>query len=249
VVATFQNYPRTGAVLFDLKMSYPDGHEQPYAMDPFIVMSGYDAFVESLTWRIHGVYVARADLYRQFPYDESCKFYSDDNTTRQHYLHADEVRTCSGEYHYLQHDGSATHAFSLQRFDYLKANMSMKRQLEQLGVGEEVLDVYENHRWLNVIDMYMIYHRNGRQLSHDEAHKALAAIREAWESIEMRRVRPGLKFKFGYAPMRPSMEKMERQVLEQGRRESGKGEGWCFLYWRLFRMEEELYFFLRALKD
>lgn len=65
----------------------------------------------------------------------------------------------------------------------------------------------------------------------------------------MRRLRARLKFKFGYAPMRPSMETLEKQVLMYGSQDLGKDKGWCSIYWRLFRIEENMYFFLRALKD
>ena len=50
-------------------------------MHPFIELSGYKAFVKSLTWEIHGLYIIKSSIHKLFTYDESCKYYSDDNTT------------------------------------------------------------------------------------------------------------------------------------------------------------------------
>lgn len=214
----FDEHPQTGAVLLRLRLCYPD-HEEDYPMRPFTVMSGRRAFELSLNWRIHGVYVVRADIHRRYPYDESCHAFSDDNTTRLHYLASDEVRTCQGIYYYRQRSTSVSHAVNLRRFDYLAANLSMKRQLLQLGVEDSLVDLYENHRWLNVVDMYMLWFQNRRNLPREEAAEALHLIRIAWQSIEPKRLKIRYKMKFGYIPFHAS--------------------------WALFRAEEEAYFGLR----
>ena len=84
-VAVFEHHPSAGAVLFEVSMDYDD-HSEYYAMPSYEKLSGEEAFRLSLTWQIHGVYMVRADIHRQYPYDETCKAYSDDNTTRLHYL-------------------------------------------------------------------------------------------------------------------------------------------------------------------
>ena len=89
---TFAQHPQTGCVLLRTIYSYQDGSWKPYPMEPFAAMPGEEAFVKSLTWKIHGIYVVRADIHRRFPYDESARAYSDDNTTRLHYLASTEVR-------------------------------------------------------------------------------------------------------------------------------------------------------------
>lgn len=134
-VSVFKNNEATDAVLFDVMMEY-DGRQEAYAMPDFKALTGPEAFRMSLSWTIHGLYMVRASIHRKWPYDETCRLYSDDNTTRIHYLASREVRRCRGIYHYRQHPASATHAVSVKRFDYLKAAESMKRQLEQMGVSE-----------------------------------------------------------------------------------------------------------------
>lgn len=209
----------TDAVLMDLRMVYAD-REESYPMKPFSRLTGYEAFLRSLTWQIHGVYGVRAAIHKQYPYDETCRSYSDDNTTRLHYLNSRFVRCCPGRYYYRQHAASSTHQVSVRRFDYLRANESMRRQLLEMGVADSVVGVYENHRWLNLVDVYMFYHVHGGELSLADRRYGLQELQRIWASIDRRALSKGTTTKFGYRPCR---------------------------WWWLFRLEEWLYFTLRGL--
>ncbi len=220
-VEVFRAYPKTGCVLFHTLYYYNRSRQEEFPMQTFGVLSGNEAFVLSLTWKIHGVYMVRADIHQQYPYDESAHAFSDDNTTRLHYLASQEVRLCTGTYFYRQRATSVSHQFSLRRFDYLLANLSMKRQLERLHVDNALLDLYENHRWLNVVDMYMLWFKHGQELSPDDGRKALKIIRDSWQTIESHRLTPILRHKFGYSPF------------------AG--------HWRWFVLQEQIYFGLRRL--
>ena len=112
----------TDCVLFDLVKVYPDGREEPYPMPEFATLTGQEAFRLSLTWQIHGLYGVRLPIHQQYPNDETCRAYSDDNTTRLHYLASRRVSRCTGRYYYRQHAASVTHAATVRRFDYLRAN-------------------------------------------------------------------------------------------------------------------------------
>lgn len=217
-VATFQEHPETDCVLFQV-VEVTGTNGRRYPLPAFESMSGAEAFEASLTWRLHGLYMVRAELHRRFPYDESSRAYSDDNTTRIHYLHARQVRTCEGVYFYLQHPASVTHRVSVRRFDYLRANESMLRQMRECGADERLLDIYENVRWLNVVDTYMFYFQHRGELDPDDRRYGLAEIKRVWKNIDLGRLTPRNRLKFGYAPLRP-----------------------C---WWLFRLEEETYFSLR----
>lgn len=217
-VATFEKYPGTDCVLFQV-VEVTGANNRRYPLPAFESMSGTEAFEASLTWQLHGLYMVRAELHRRFPYDESSRAYSDDNTTRIHYLHARQVRTCEGVYFYLQHPASVTHRVSVRRFDYLRANESMLRQMRECGADKRLLDIYENVRWLNVVDTYMFYFQHRGELAPDERRFGLAEIKRIWKSIDLGRLTKRNRLKFGYAPLRP-----------------------C---WWLFRLEEETYFSLR----
>ena len=209
----------TDCVLFRVVNVFGNGCEEEYAMPKFERMTGEEAFEASLTWKIHGVYMVRAAIHREYLYDETCRGYSDDNATRLHYMASREVRTCDGIYYYRQHAESTTHKIGLIHFDYLKANASMKLTLEQMNVGDRIIGIYEKVRWLNLIDEYMFFFIHRSRFSHDERRKALSMMRSAWMSINTSLIEKKLRRKYGYMPIRCS--------------------------WMLFRIQEETYFLLR----
>lgn len=221
VVNVFENNAKTDAVLFRVINCYEDNRMEEYPMPIFDVLKGEEAFEASLTWKIHGVYVVKASIHKEYPYDDTTKAYSDDNTTRLHYLRSREVRCSNGVYYYRQNPKSVTHAVNVRRFDYLRANCSMKKQLKQIGVSDRILDIYENVRWLNIIDVYMFYYKHREQLGHINSKHGLKEIKHYWKSIEIKRLSFRNRMKFGYIPFHFS--------------------------WTVFRIQEELYFFLKKI--
>lgn len=221
-VDVFEKNEKTDCVLFTLIKYFDDNQRKlKYDMDDDIQLSGQDAFIESLTWRIHGLYVIRTSLHKKFPFDESSRLYSDDNTTRIHFLNSREVRICQGIYFYRQHESSMTHHVSVRRFDYLLANESMKQQLISEHVTEKALNIFENHRWINVVGIYMFYYLHGGELSERDRLAGLSIIHHSWQGIETQRLNPSLKYKFGYIPFHA--------------------------HWHLFLIQENIYFFFRKL--
>lgn len=223
VVNVFTEHEQTDCVLMRFFLHY-EGNDsersEVYPMAPFEMLTGRQAFEYSLDWTIHGCYVARKSLYDRFPYDETCKSYSDDNTTRLHYIYSREVRQCDGTYYYRMHPDSVTHAITVRRFDVLRANESMKRQLSELNEDDSIMRRYENIRWLMLVDVYMFYHCHGHELPKADRQYGLTEMKRAWHNIDRRRIERHLYRKLGYCPM-PS--------------------------WTLFRLEEWLYFTLRGL--
>lgn len=211
--------PATDCVLFQVDLIKQDAVKR-YPMPPFSVLTGEEAFRLSLDWQIHGVYMVRAALHRRFPYDDTCRSYSDDNTTRLHYLHSREVRQCQGIYNYYQHPSSTSNGISVRQFDKLRASESMKKALVEAGVPDDVLRQWETTRMLVLADCYMFYHIYARRLSADERHHGLAEMRRAWQNIDTTLLNPQKTDKFGYRHMHS---------------------------WTLFRLQEWAYFTLRGL--
>lgn len=215
--------PLTDCVLFNVVLAYGEGEGKSsaaYQMRPFTVLTGREAFDASLDWSIHGIYIARKELYDRFPYDDTCRAYSDDNTTRLHYIISREVRCCQGIYFYRQHEGSVTHGATVRRFDHLKANESMKAQLLRLDLDGDVIRKYETIRWQVLIDTYMFYHCHGRELPKPQRRYGLGELRRIWKSIDKPLLDTSLTRKFGYRTMP------------------------C---WPLFRAQEWIYFTLRGI--
>lgn len=173
-----------------------------------ITLSGEEAFRLSLDWRIHGLYVVRTSLHKRYPYDTTCRLYSDDNTTRLHYLHSRKVVFCDGKYFYRQHKNSCTNSCSIKRFDYMEANLSMRRQLDNevkngnISHADEVLSLYETHRWCNLIGCYgyLLQHKNA--FSSAEKSLVMKRIQAVFQTIDASLIRTNVKYRPGYYPWR-----------------------------------------------
>jgi len=137
-----------------------------------------------------------------------------------HYLKSRKVAFCEGVYYYRQHTSSTTHNISVRRFDFLLANESMRRQLLSLGASEETLRCFETVRWLNLVGLYMFYYLHRHELSAADRQHGLSVMHHVWQTINLKQVSPSIKRKFGYLPLRCS--------------------------WSLFRLQEEVYFWLRG---
>lgn len=218
---TFEAHEATGCVLFQLTMRDVEGHERPYPIDTFDVLSGKEALTRSIDWQgIHGCGVFRREVYDRVQTDHSNASFADENMTRLRLYYSKEVRLCAGTYYYCEAPTSITRRFSLHRFDVLRNNEHMAQLMRRLDLPGEVIGKQENLRYLKLIDVYMLYHFQGHELTADERRKALDEMRRIWQGIDRSLLSPALTRKFGYAPM-PS--------------------------WRLFRLQEWLYFTLRSI--
>ncbi len=189
-------------------------------------MSGWEAFRLSLDWSMHGLYLVRTDIHKKYPFDNSCLLYSDDNTTRLHYLHSRKVIMSEGKYFYRKHAESMTSSCSIRRFDMLRANYSMMQQLKKeakegnLKDADKILNFYETTRWLNIVGAYWYYFNNKQHFTKEEKKEIYDKISSALKTIEVRRIKPSLKFKMGYYP---------------------------FKNFKLFLLSENIYFLLKKL--
>ena len=197
-------HPQTDAVLFDLIRVWPDGREEDYwstscGLVDSPVWSGFEAMRLSLRWKIHGLYLVRADIHRAYPYDETARLYSDDNTTRLHYLHSREVRPSAGRYYYYQNPRSTTQRVSLLYFENLRAQLHMSQMLKEENVPHDVTADYEQFRWLGVVDCCYYLYRHRKAFSPAERSTARDAIRDAYATFPSGW---GAPRKFGYRQCR-----------------------------------------------
>lgn len=172
------------------------------------IFSGEEAFVLSLDWSLHGLYLVRSSIHHAYPYDTSCRLYSDDNTTRLHYLHSRRVVLTDGIYYYRRHTESMTTRISLRRFDCMDAYSSMKRTLlEEARKGnisnqEHILSKYETYRWLNIVDTYWLYSSNKETFTSEEQKEIEQRIASALPTIERHCIPLSIRLKLGYYPFR-----------------------------------------------
>lgn len=164
--------------------------------------TGDEAFRLSLDWSIHGLYMVRRHIHTAYPYETTCRLYSDDNTTRLHYLHSRRVCRSKGIYYYRRHNQSMTQKVSIMRFEYLRANFSMKQTMVAEQVATPLLDLYEAHRWLNLVGMYVFYWNHRKEFTPEERKHIRKELRHYYDTIETHRLPSRLKCKFGYIPFR-----------------------------------------------
>ena len=223
------NEQEVDCVLFDFIIAERDDVQGTYTRQrrynsmAFSRISGLRACELSLDWRIHGLYMIRRAIHLQYPYDESSPVYSDENTTRVHYWASREVAQCAGKYFYRQHEESTTHAPNLNKYYRLDAYKSLKQFLQSHTDTHYLCSRFENMRWLTVIDLYFEYYKTQKCLSWAERMEVLRRLKVAWQDIDLSLLSGKETRKFGYMPLRFS--------------------------WLAFRMQAELYFLVRAMRD
>ena len=210
-VEAIETTPQADCAVMRLILHYDDkGTTEEYPIKTHKKqLTGFEAFRMSLDWSLHGLYLVRTSIHQAYPFDTSCRLYSDDNTTRLHYLHSRRVVMSAAEYHYRKHPESLTTVVSPLRFLYMDANLSMKRQIQaeaqagNLGTqAEDTLNFYENHRWLNIVGCYWYYYNHQSHFSHEEQQQIEQKFQNMLSTIEKKRIRPSLKYKLGYYPFK-----------------------------------------------
>ena len=225
-IDVFENHPQTDCVLFRFVYVNDDTkEEQEFPLSSFTMLSGKEVMRRTLLdWDgIHGIYLVRTSIQRQYPFDETTRVYSDENTARLHFFASREVRSCTGTYYYRQHSDSLSHQGRLSYFDRLKANESLLHSLCEAGVEERDVALLHQRCWLAIVDAYYYYFIHRRDYSDIDSKKAFSEIQCAWSSIIVSMIPRRCRSKFGYWPLRFS--------------------------WRLFCLQEEFYFRLRAFRE
>lgn len=176
------------AILLDLVHHYPG---QPpthhYAPDQEgRQLTGEEAFRLSLDWTLHGLMLVRSGLHRRYPYDERLRWFSDDDTSRLHLLHARRVALSLGQYHYRHHAQSNTTAVTAQRFLMLEANWHMQQTLAQEGLPAAVQVAHQLGRWHNYKAMLRLYHFHSREFSADERRQIKERFRRLYPTFRRR---------------------------------------------------------------
>ena len=218
--SVLDQHEQTDCVLFRLVSVDSDGTTTDYPIKPFTCISGEEAMKRSLDWQdIHGLYLIRRELHLKYPFDTTTRVYADENTARFHFKAAREVRSCGGIYFYRKNPQSITNKASLSYYDHLRANENLRKQLISMGIDNETRQRLASKLWFGVVDCYYFYYTHRHQHDAKGRKYALAEIKRAWQNAPVSEVPARFRFMVGYWPLRWS--------------------------WTMFRIQEEVYFFLR----
>jgi len=240
-VQVFENNDKADCVLFKLikvdtekrnfRISNSLNHEQPNKNSSEIPrfqdskiqvsqFSGPSAFRLSLDWSLHGVYMTTAALQKSILYDDTCRSYSDDNTTRLHYLRSREVCLSDGIYYYRQNPESVSHVSNISRFNFLRANEHMQQMLRDMNMPDDILNLHEQVRHQNLIGCYLFFCQHRNHWSKGDCEYANNEMQRIWDTIESARLDNKKNHRFGY-----------RHCTS----------------WFLFKIQEELFYFIRKI--
>ena len=199
----FEQYPLTDCCTFHLREHYEDGHEEDFGLPTQLelgeALSGKEAFELCLDgWQLHGLYVTRTDLHRQFPFDTTTRLYSDDNTSRIHYLHSRSVRACEGVYYYRKHAESMTISFSLRRFDFMEAQLSLKWALKGVDIPQRLRQRVEGNRWYTFLGCYRLYLQHEKEISEADRRQLQQRFSTILHTFRPSRLKLRYRWKPGY---------------------------------------------------
>ena len=203
-VEVFKKHPLTDCCAFRLMQHFEsDGREEDFGLPAQLAfgeaLTGSEAFELCLDgWQLHGLYVTRTELHRQIPFDTSTRLYSDDNTSRLHYLHSREVRACAGVYYYRKHAASMTLSFNFRRFDYMEASLSLLLALKRKHVATELIRRYETHRWRIFIGCYRLYLSHIHELTAEQQTELKARFATILHTFRPSRLPRRARWKPGY---------------------------------------------------
>lgn len=213
---TMKRFPSADCIVLQLvRFGAAQATEREDGPTPDTVFTGAEACRAAINWTLNGLYAGRRDLYLRMPFDDSSRVYSDDNTSRIHYLLSRQVAVSAGEYLYRQHEASATHRFDLRRLDFLAANRSLRSLLEQHQANADILMACEEHCWRNYVGLYLQFQRHWSAFS-PQAHQQIRnAFKVSLQAMRPERLPRGLRRSPSWLFVRPfSLFVAYRQVLK-----------------------------------
>ena len=212
---TMKRFPSADCIVLQLvRFGAAQATEREDGPAPDAVFTGEEACRAAINWTLNGLYAGRRDLCMRMPFDDSSRVYSDDNTSRIHYLLSRQVAVSAGEYLYRQHEASATHRFDLRRLDFLAANRSLRSLLEQHQANADILMACEEHCWRNYVGLYLQFQRHWSAFS-PQAHQQIRnAFKVSLQAMRPERLPRGLRRSPSWLFVRPfSLFVAYRQVL------------------------------------
>lgn len=201
---TMKRFPSADCIVLQLvRFGAAQATEREDGPTPDTVFTGAEACRAAINWKLNGLYAGRRDLYMRMPFDDSSRVYSDDNTSRIHYLLSRQVAVSAGEYLYRQHEASATHRFDLRRLDFLAANRSLRSLLERYQANTDILTACEEHCWRNFVGLYLQFRRQWATFTPQEHQLIRLSFKESLQEMRPERLPCALRWSPSWLFVRP----------------------------------------------
>lgn len=221
-IKCFTENPEVDCVLIPEIRLRPDGTMfAPANRREFLKITGEEAFLLSMPWQVAGNFCVRTSFHKLCPFDNSCRYFGDENTGRLMLLSAKCVMMSNGTYYYRMTEQSVCHSIGIGQYSRLNAQRSLAEKLCRKDTKRELRQAYETFCWENVVSAYMRYYKERKFMDKALRAQATGLIKQALRRMDFNLVNQRLQRKFGYIPFTSS--------------------------WLLFKLQEELYFFLRTI--
>ena len=216
IAAVFAADTEVDSVLLRVMLYHSDSDVRVFENEVSHTISGHEAFHLSLGWRIHGVYASRRAIYERCLYDDSLHSFSDDNTTRFHYLDSRKVAFSDATYYYRQRHGSVTHKADLSRFILLKSLLNLKADIDA-DPRVTAADISELNLfiWHNIQGAYMHYYACRHRFPRAERREAWETLRQCHKKASTVGVPLKEHLRFGYSPIKwcPALYRLQMCVF------------------------------------
>ncbi len=221
IAGAFAADEEVDSVLLDVMLYHSDTDVRRFKNEVSHAVSGHEAFHLSLSWRIHGVYASRRAIYECRPYDDSLRSFSDDNTTRFHYLDSRKVAFSDAVYYYRQRHDSVTHKSDLSRFVLLQSLLNLKNDLDgDSRVTDADIRELNLFIWHNIQGFSMHYYACRRYFSKADRRAAWSILRQCHKKASTVGVPLKEHLRFGYSPIKwcPALYRLQMRMFTHIRR-------------------------------
>ena len=147
--------------------------------DRSVVLSGREAFVLSLNWRIHGWACFSADLIKKCDKLNEEVMNPDELWTRILFLNANKVAFCAGQYIYLQRKESITNKLNAKSFDVFRVQEKVLELLKENKFGRNEFKIWKKDTFSKLQYYSYRYFFNKHLLTGENRKKAKDFLRQA----------------------------------------------------------------------
>ena len=158
-------------------------------------LSGREAFMFSLDWRIHAFALWRTSLIKQVGFDDLATN-SDEYATRCFFLNSNKVVFSQGIFYYNKENPQAITAhISPKRWEWCITNVRLMRlmQAQQFSAQEQAWFAYKV--WGNTIHLHRLYIAHQASFAQNEKKHIQQILSDTYASIDWRTIATHLAFK------------------------------------------------------